>query len=180
MPGASVCSFTRLREGGADFSDGSYGGGYGKSYILQSRAIAQPTAENLRTVLLERGERGVHDTGSGSFLVSSAYPKASAGEKVKILDFIAAQPPIARNRLLGGIAFSTVFDHNGPITAAEFSKVLGVYTSGHMQEEALKVWLERNGSLLSKDTGWIDTLPSERLKNYVLKLKDQQIGLPKE
>jgi hypothetical protein len=160
--------------------DGSYGGGYDKPYILQSRAVAQPTAENLRAVLLERGERGVYDTGSASFLVSSAYPQASAGEKEKMLEFIAAQPPIARNRLLDGIAFSTVFDRNDPITVAEFSKVLGIYTSGHMQEEALKLWLERNKSLLSKDTGWIDTLPSERLKNYAFKLKEQRKAPPTE
>lgn len=162
--------------------DGAYGSGYDKPYIQMARIDARPTAENLQAVILERGERGVYDQNSGASFVSAAYPKASAAEKAKILDFIAAQPPVARNRLLSGIPFTTVFDFNDPIPPAEFSKVLSLYTSGPMQENGLKLWMERNRELIAKDPGWVETLPSDRLKNYAREMtrKNEKSAEPAE
>lgn len=154
--------------------DGSPGSAYDKSYILSERVKALPTAENLRAVLLERGERGIFDDGAGSFLVCGAIMKANPQQKAEILDWIGTQPPIARNRLLDGIVFSTVFERCDPIAPAEFSKVLSTYTSGYMQEQALETWLKRNKDLDQTDPNWIDQLPTERLRNHALDLRKKR------
>ncbi len=154
--------------------DGAGGGAYDKDYILQTRVEAQPTAENLQAVLLERGSRGVYDRSSVSFLVSSAISKASPRQKTEILEWIGTQPPIARNRLLGGMV-----DYDDPISPAEFSKVLATYTSGYMQEQALDNWLKRNKDLDQKDPNWIDQMPTERLRNYALDLRKKREASPK-
>lgn len=154
--------------------DGSPGSAYDKSYILSARVKALPTAENLRAVLLERGERGIFDRSSGPFLVCAAIMKANPQQKSEILDWIGTQPPIARNRLLNGIVFSTVFEGCDPIPPAEFSNVLKTYTSGYMQKMALERWLERNKDLDQKDPNWIDQLPTERLRNHALDLRNKR------
>lgn len=158
--------------------DGELGSAYNKSYILQTRIEALPTAENLQAVLLERGNRGIYDNNSGSFLVCSAASKANPQQKAKILEWIGTQPPIARNRLLDGIVFSTVFEYNDPIPPAEFSKVLNTYTSGYLQEQALETWLKRNKELDQKDPNWIDQLPTERLRNHALDLRKKRESGP--
>ncbi len=158
--------------------DGAPGSAYSKSYILQTRIEALPTAENLQAVLLERGPRGVYDWSSGSFLVGNAISRASPQQKAEILEWIGTQPPIARNRLLGGIVFSTMFDYNDPISPADFSKVLDTYTSGYMQEKALDRWLQRNKDLDQKDPAWIDQLPTERLRNHMLELRKKRENNP--
>lgn len=158
--------------------DGAPGSAYSKSYILQTRIKAQPTAENLQAVLLERGNRGVYDWSSGSFLVGNAISEASPQQKAEILEWIGTQPPLARNRLLGGIVFSTMFDYNDPISPADFSKVLDTYTSGYMQEKALDNWLKRNKDLDQKDPNWINHLPTERLRNHALGLREKRMAVP--
>lgn len=154
--------------------DGSPGSAYSKHYILQSLIQALPTAANLEAVLQEGGDRGIYDRNSSSFLVCSAISNASPQQKAEILAWIGNQPPLARNRLLDGIVFSTVFDSNDPISPADFSKVLDTYTSGYMQEQALDSWLKRNKDLDETDPGWIDQLPSQRLRDHALKLREKR------
>lgn len=159
--------------------DGAPGSAYSKSYILQTRIKALPTAENLQAVLLERGSSGIYNADSDSFLVCSAISKASPRQKTEILEWIGTQPPIARNRLLDGIVFSTMFDYNDSISPAEFSKVLDTYTSGYLQERALDNWLKRNKDLDQKAPNWIDQLPTERLRNHALDLRKKRETSPK-
>lgn len=153
--------------------DGELGSAYNKAYILQTRIKALPTAGNLQAVLLERGERGIYDS-NGSFLVCSAASTANPQQRAEILEWIGTQPPIARNRLLDGIVFSTVFDYNDPIPPAEFSKVIETYTSGYLQEKALETWLKRNKDLDQNHPGWIEMLPTERLRNHALDLRNKR------
>jgi len=155
--------------------DGAPDSSYNKGYVLSTLVEALPTAGNLEKALLERGSRGIYETGSASFLVCGALSAANPQQRAGILEWIGTQPPIARNRLLQGYLFSIVFDYNDPIAPAEFSKILSTYTSGTMQERALERWLKRNQDIDQKDPGWITRLPTERLRNHALVLKGKQM-----
>lgn len=158
--------------------DGTPGSAYNKSYIRETLVEAMPTAKTLEAALQESGDRGIYNWSLGSFLVCSAISKANPEQKAEILDWIANQPPIARNRLLEGIVFSTHFDYNDPIAPEEFSKVLNTYTSGYMQEQALDRWLQRNKDLYPTNPNWIAQLPTERLRNHALDLRKKHESAP--
>lgn len=154
--------------------DGTPGSAYNKGYLLSTVVKALPTVENLQTALLTRGSRGFYEQGSSSFLVCSALSKANPQQKTEILEWIGTQQPIARNRLLEGFVFLTALEY--PIPSSDFSKVLNTYTSGIMQEKALENWLKQNKDIEQKEPGWIDQLPTERLRNHALALKGKQFG----
>lgn len=154
--------------------DEAGGSGYDKAYILQARLYALPTTENLQAVLKDRGSNGIYDGNLSSSLVGAVYPNAKSPERTRMLAWIESLPPLARNRLLDGIAFSSESHYTDPISPAELSKVLNTYTSAYRQEIALKSWLNRNNDWGQKHPDWIAQLPTERLRNRALQLKEKQ------
>lgn len=159
--------------------DGTGGGAYDKSYILQTRINALPTSENLQIVLMERGSRSIYNWADSTSLISAGYPAAIPQERTKILAWMQSLPPLARNRLLDGIVYTTATDYGDPISPAELSSVLNSYTSGYLQERALNNWLERNKDWDQTNPGWIDLLPTERLRNHMIDLRKNREADPK-
>ncbi|GAA5120251.1 hypothetical protein JIN84_20625 [Luteolibacter yonseiensis] len=153
--------------------DEAGGSVYDKAYILQARLYAQPTTENLQAVLRDRGSNGIYDGNLSSSLVGSAYPGANASERVKMLAWVGSLPPLARNRLLDGMVFTSADHYTDPISPAELSEVLNTYTSTYRQEIALKSWLNRNKDWDQKNPGWINQLPNGRLRNQALELREK-------
>lgn len=154
--------------------DETGGSAYDKAYILQARLYAQPTTENLQAVLRDRGGNGIYDGNLSSSLVGAAYPGANAPERARMLAWVGSLPPLARNRLLDGMVFTSADHYTDPISPAELSKVLNTYTSTYKQEIALKSWLNRNKDWDQKNPDWINQLPTERLRNHALELKGKQ------
>jgi hypothetical protein len=138
---------------------GSYGSNYDRRYILQARARGLPTAENLEVTMKDLGPRGSYSWDYATGLVFQVYNKATQEEREKVLDFIAAQPPLARNRMLSGTLYSEV----EAVSPQEFAKILSIYTTPALQDEALKGWIESQ-ELDPTDESWIEALPNDRLR----------------
>ncbi|QJE96278.1 hypothetical protein [Luteolibacter luteus] len=151
---------------------GSPGSNYDRRYILQARARGLPNTENLALTLQDLGPRGIYSWDYATTLVGHVYERATPEERAKVLDFIAAQAPLARNRMLTG-AMSR--DEN-PLEPQEFARIVSVYTTPLLQEEALRTWMESQ-ELDPKDQSWIEALPNQRLREHAkLLLKDGVLG----
>lgn len=144
---------------------GSYGSTYDRRYILQARARGLPTAENLELTMKDLGERGAYSWDYATTLVTHVYHKATPEEQAKVLEFIGSQPPLARNRLLSG----TLYREEEAVSPQEFAKILGIFTTPVLQEEALQGWMESQ-ELDPADLTWIEALPNERLRKRAKEL----------
>lgn len=149
---------------------GSPGSNYDRRYILQARARGWPTTENLALTLKDLGNRGAYSWDHATTLVGHVYENATAGEREKVLEFIAEQPALARNRMLSGAL------HRGekPLDPAEFAKVVSIYTTPLLQEEALQRWMESQ-ELDPDDETWIAVLPNERLRERAKQLIKESV-----
>ena len=140
--------------------DGSPGCNDDRRYILQARVQGLPTAENLQAVWDELGNRGSYSSDLAPALASHAYLGATPAEREKVLDLIAAQAPLARNRMLAAL----IFQREEPVSAGEFCRLVGIYTSASLQREALEIWLSSGPDPGEDD--WLEKLPSEKLRNH--------------
>ncbi|WP_367873945.1 hypothetical protein [Luteolibacter sp. Populi] len=143
----------------ASIPDGSSGCNYDRAYVLQARARCFPTADNLMATMHDIGGRGIYSGDFGALFASQAYENGTPEERIKILDQIAALPPLARNRMLDG---PTSFVKG--ISLGEFSRAVGLSTSGFYQERALDSWMKGQPDLDQGDRGWIASLPTEKLR----------------
>lgn len=155
--------------------DGSPGCNYDRGYVLQVRSRCLPTASDLMATLEDTGTRGMYSNTFAPLFASQAYKHATAEERGKILESIVAQPALARNRLLAGPLLYEAESLNGE----DFAKMVGLYTSGYLQQEALKQWLEEQPKLDPADRKWVDELPTEKLKASAQKLLDERAAAPK-
>ncbi len=152
--------------------DGSPGCNYDRAYVLQARARLVPTAENLRQVFEDTGSRGVYSSDFASLFAMQAYRDATPEERGKMLDYITGQPALSRNRMLSGPLF--VGENKDLMPAAQFAPMLGVFSSGFLQAEALETWLARQPDFDPAQRAWIDKLPTEKLKLKANQLLDQR------
>lgn len=143
----------------ATIPSGSPGSNYDRRYILQARARGLPTTGNLVLTLKDLGPRGIYSWDYATTLVGHVYEGATPDERGKVLDFIASQPALARNRMLSG----TMSSSEKPLDSKEFSKIVEIYTTPLLQEEALRQWMESQ-ELDPADESWIEALPNERLR----------------
>ncbi len=148
--------------------DESHGVNNDRSSILYLRARYLPTAENLMDVLGDLGNHGAYSADLAPLLTYDAYRHATPEEQEKILGAIAAQPPLARNRML----FGPIHYNSESLPTAEFTKLVGFFTSGHLQREALEQWMKSEKQLDPADRGWIEDLPTERLRARAHELLD--------
>lgn len=144
---------------------GSSGSNYDRRYILQARARGWPTTENLALTLKDLGERGIYSSDYATTLAGHVYERATPEEREKVLEFIKRQPALARNRMLGG----TLYRGEKPLEPVEFAKIVEVYTTPLLQEEALQRWMESQ-ELDPGDGTWIKELPNERLRERAKQL----------
>jgi hypothetical protein len=149
----------------ATIPDGSPGSNYDRRYILQARARGWPTTENLAATLEDLGPRGIYSWDHATTLVGHVYGRATPEERGQVLAFIGGQPPLARNRMLAG----ALYRGEKPLEPAEFAKVVAVYSTPLLQEEALRQWMESQ-ELDPADTSWIEALPGERLRERAKRL----------
>ncbi len=157
----------------ATIPDSNYGANYDRVYILQTRARCLPTAENLMATFSDTGSRGAYSADFAPLFTHQAYSNATPEEREKILETITAQPPLARNRML----FGTLYD---PPPAAEFSRLVGLFTSTHLQQGALENWVGEQKQLDPADRGWIENLPTDRLRARAHELLDARASSPAE
>jgi hypothetical protein len=157
------------RELFATIPDGSPGCNYDRPYVLQARARLVPTAQNLREVMDDTGTRGPYSSDFAFLFASYAYTKGTPEERGKVLDYIASLPNLARNRMLCGPIYSS---DKEAMPAAEFIPLLGMFTSGFLQQEALGAWLEKQPALDPADRAWVAGLPTEKLKFKANQLLD--------
>jgi hypothetical protein len=155
----------------ATVPDGSPGANYDRAYMLQARARGLPTAENLMATLADTGSHGIYSSDFAGLLTHQAYRGATPTERDKILEAIAAQPPLARNRML----FGTLYE---PPPPAEFARLVGIFTSGHLQQEALEQWVNQQKQLDHADRGWVESLPTDRLRAKAHELLDARTSSP--
>ncbi len=157
----------------ATIPDNSPGANYDRASILQARARCLPTAENLMATLSDAGDRGIYSADFAWLFTYHTYRNATADEREKILGNIVVQPPLARNRMLSGALHE-------PPPPAEFSRLVGLFTSGHLQQEALESWVSESKQLDPADRGWIENLPTDRLRTKAHELLDARAASPQE
>jgi hypothetical protein len=150
--------------------DRNWGCNYDRGYVLQVRSRCLPTAENLLATLADLGESG---SASGTFaplFTYQTYSHATPEEKAKVLEVIAGQPPLTRNRMIAG----PLFYGDGPVSSEEFSRLVDLYTSAGLQREALEQWLESQPNLDPTKRSWVEQLPSEKLRQRANELMDKK------
>ncbi|WP_035601788.1 hypothetical protein [Haloferula sp. BvORR071] len=160
----------------ASIPDGSRGCNYDRAYVLQVRSRLLPTADNLRDVLDDIGERGTYSSDFAFLFVMQACRGASPEERGKITNFISTQPSLAKNRLLSGMLD---FDEKKPMPVEEFTRLVGLYDSGYLQAEALGGWLGSHKELEPTDRDWIEQLPTEKLKLKAAQMLDERAAAAK-
>ena len=150
--------------------DGSNGANYDRAYILQVRTIELPTAQNLMSTLADVGERGIYSSDFAPLCAHQAYRSASAEEKAKILEAISKLPDVARNRMLTG---PLLYDAE-EVSPQDFARGVSLYTSGFLQKEALQRWMREQPALDPRDRGWVDDLPTEKLRVEANRILDEK------
>jgi hypothetical protein len=155
--------------------DRNWGCNYDRAYVLQVRARCLPTAENLVSTLADLGENG---SSSGTFaplFTHQTYSHATPEEKAKVLELIAQQPPMARNRMTHG----TLSFGDTPVPANEFVNLVGLYTSAQLQREALEEWIKEQPELDPSKRSWVEELPTGKLQQRARELLDEKAAKAK-
>jgi hypothetical protein len=153
----------------ATIPKGSPGSNYDRRYILHARARGLPTAENLLATLKDLGERGAYSWDHAPSLVFQVYSKATPEEREKILEAIASQPVLARNRMLGGV----FYESDKTVSPEEFARVVKIYSTPLLQREALESWMESQ-EMDPSDRSWIHDLPTEKLKQRAQEILERR------
>ncbi len=145
------------------------GANYDRAYVLQARSYTVPTVESLASTLEDLGPRGIYSATFAGMFTGHVYNHATEAEREKVLEMIAEQPPLARNRMI-----SHILSDSAERPAEEFSRLLSYSTSGWQQREALDYWMKEQESLNSGERGWVDLLPTEKLRARANELLDQR------
>lgn len=155
--------------------DRSWGCNYDRGYVLQVRARCLPTAENLAATLADLGEHGSSSGDFAPLFTYQAYSHATPEEKTKVLELIAQQPHLARNRMIHG----PMFYGDAPVPADEFVNLVGLYTSAQLQRQALEKWMKEQPELDPSARSWVEQLPTGKLKQRATELLDEKAAKAK-
>ena len=150
--------------------DRNWGCNYDRAYVLQVRSRCLPTAENLMATLADLGKTGSTSGTFAPLFAYQAYSHATPEEKAKILETIAAQPAMARNRMIDG----PLFYGDEPLPVDEFARMVGIYSSTGLQHDALERWIEGQPDLNSTDRSWVEKLPNDKLRQQANELLDKK------
>lgn len=150
--------------------DRNWGSNYDRGYVLQVRSRCLPTAENLMATLDDLGKNGRTSGTFAPLFAHQTYSHATPGEKEKVLEAIAAQPPFARSRMIDG----PLFYGDKPVSPEEFGRMVGIYASTELQNDALKRWIDDQPDLDPLSRSWIEQLPNGKLRQRANELLDEK------